>query len=200
DRVFAVRDREGKFGSGKTTRRFRRIDGLFGFSARLDGVIPVIRFPDGRTLRGDDPALNGALSAALGVEVTLAREERVSYFDAAGLHIVTSASLRWLQDQLHVDRVDVRRFRPNLLIETEGTGRIEQEWLGRQLAIGERLRLKVTMPATRCVMVTNPQDDLTVDVSILRALALYSEECFGVYAEVVEPGTIRCGDTAALLA
>jgi len=32
DRLFAVRDADGKFGSGKTTRRFRKTDGLFGFA------------------------------------------------------------------------------------------------------------------------------------------------------------------------
>src|SRR5437763_17061121 len=42
DRGFAIRDADGKFGSGKNTRRFRRIDGLFGFGASLSGNTPVI--------------------------------------------------------------------------------------------------------------------------------------------------------------
>ena len=56
DREFAVRNAEGKFGSGKNTRRFRRIDGLFGFGAQLEGGIPVIRFPDGTRMSSADPA------------------------------------------------------------------------------------------------------------------------------------------------
>ena len=44
DRLFAVRDVDGKFGSGKTTRRFRKIDGLFGFSAATTDDLPRITF------------------------------------------------------------------------------------------------------------------------------------------------------------
>jgi len=45
DRLYAVRDEAGKFGSGKTTRRFRRIDGLFRFRAvglPQQGIQPVL--------------------------------------------------------------------------------------------------------------------------------------------------------------
>ncbi|WP_223836253.1 MOSC N-terminal beta barrel domain-containing protein [Streptomyces venezuelae] len=34
DRLFAVRDADGRFGSGKNTRRFRRMDGLLHLSSR----------------------------------------------------------------------------------------------------------------------------------------------------------------------
>jgi hypothetical protein len=47
-------------------------------------------------------------------------------------------------------------------------------------------------------MVTNPQQELGQDVAILRTLAQLNEECFGVYADVVTPGTIRRGDPVAL--
>ena len=64
DRVFAVRDPEGKLGSGKNTRRFRSIDGLFGFRARGEGDVEIA-FPDGRRMKAGDPAIHEALSAAL---------------------------------------------------------------------------------------------------------------------------------------
>src|SRR5437764_13672686 len=75
DREFAIRNSEGKFGSGKNTRRFRRIDGLFEFQARLEDGIPVIRFPDGTSMSGDAAAGHDKLSRALGQPVTLARRE-----------------------------------------------------------------------------------------------------------------------------
>ena len=62
DRLFALRDREGKLGSGKNSRRFRDIEGLFGFRARGVGRVEVT-FPDGRGMRADDPAIHEALSA-----------------------------------------------------------------------------------------------------------------------------------------
>src|SRR5688500_18132075 len=39
DRLWAVRDRDGKFGSGKNTRRFRRMPGLFGLRAHTAGAV-----------------------------------------------------------------------------------------------------------------------------------------------------------------
>src|ERR1043166_1537665 len=82
DRLYAIRDAGGKFGSGKSTRRFRRIDGLFGFTAVYEDDVPVITFPDGRRMRGDDPRVHDALSVALGQPVTLAREAAISHLDA----------------------------------------------------------------------------------------------------------------------
>ena len=74
DRLYAVRDEAGKFGSGKTTRRFRLMDGLYRFRAHYDGETPVITFPDGAMFRGDDSAIDARLSDALGISVQLSRE------------------------------------------------------------------------------------------------------------------------------
>ena len=79
DRLYAVRDGDGKFGSGKNTRRFRRMDGLPGFRARYDGIIPVMTFPGGHQVRGDDPLADAHLQRALRrPDVGLAREAGVS--------------------------------------------------------------------------------------------------------------------------
>jgi len=60
DRQFAIRDAAGKFGSGKNTRRFRKIDGLLEFTTRYCGNVPEIRFPSGEVVRGDSPSIDGA--------------------------------------------------------------------------------------------------------------------------------------------
>ena len=99
DRQFAVRSADGKLGSGKNSRRFRHIEGLFTFRARLAGEWPEITFPDGRRLRADDPAIDSALTAVLGTPVTLAREEGVLHFDDSPIHLVSTASLQWLQSR-----------------------------------------------------------------------------------------------------
>ena len=130
DRQFAVRSADGKFGSGKNSRRFRHIEGLFTFRAQLAGEWPEIAFPDGRRLRADDPAIDGALSAVLGTPVTLAREGEVSHFDASPIHVVSTASLQWLQSRLPQSRVDERRFRPNITVSSDER---ELSWLGKTL-------------------------------------------------------------------
>lgn len=57
DRRWAVTDTDGKFGGSKSTRRFRKMDGLLQLTANYDRHLsPVIGFPDGRRLLGDDRA------------------------------------------------------------------------------------------------------------------------------------------------
>jgi uncharacterized protein len=195
DRQFAVRSADGKFGSGKNSRRFRHIEGLFTFRAQLAGEWPEINFPDGRRLRADDPAIDGALSAVLGTPVTLAREDEVSHFDASPIHLVGSRSLDWLRSRLPESRVDERRFRPNITLITDDS---ELSWVGRILHIGNGVRLRVTAPTRRCVMTTSAQTDLPFDPKIMRCIAQEAGEDFGVYAEVLQPGRVSRGDPVTL--
>jgi uncharacterized protein YcbX len=198
DRMFAVRDANGKFGSGKSTRRFARIDGLFSFSAAYDAGVPRITFPSGRVMLGTDPEVHGALSAALGQPVTLAREGSVSHLDAGPLHVLTTASLAWLSQTLPDARIDGRRFRPNVLVDVPGTAQIEQEWIGHTVRIGDQVTLRIRQPTERCVMVTFAQTDLPEDPRVLRTLAEKSDADFGVYADVVTPGRIALGDAVTV--
>lgn len=79
DRRWVVRNGAGKFGSGKTTRRFQHMRGLFTLRARYEGSVPVITMPDGVAYRGDDPTVHDALSRWLGFSVTLAPEADISH-------------------------------------------------------------------------------------------------------------------------
>jgi hypothetical protein len=88
DRLFAIGDANGKFGSGKSTGRFRRIDGFFGFRAVYEGDVLTVLFPDGRAMRGDSPDINAALSDMLGQPVNLARESGISHLDAGPVHLL----------------------------------------------------------------------------------------------------------------
>jgi len=93
-------------------------------------------------------------------------------------------------------RFEVRRFRPNIVVEVAGGARdfVENAWIGHTLALGHAVRLDVTGPCPRCVMTTLPQGDLPKDPGILRAAAQHNQANVGVYAAVVQGGTIRRGD------
>ena len=121
DRLWALRDPDGKLGSGKSSSRFRRMDGLLELRATYDGEVPVVRFPDGRVVRGDEGGTDDALSSYVGRPVSLAREGEVPHHDDGPIHLVTTASLRWAAG-VHGRPVDPRRLRPNLLLDTEGDG------------------------------------------------------------------------------
>jgi len=193
DRLFAVRDAEGKLGSGKNSRRFRHLEGLFACRARYDGEVAEITLPDGRRVRGDDPRIDDVLSEILQAEVKLAREADVPHFDSHPLHIVSRAALDWLRLRLPQSRIDERRFRPNIVLEVPGSGQPELSWIGRTLRAGGAV-LKVVEPTGRCRMTTAEQGDLPFDPGVLRCIAQEAGEDFGVYAEVLTPGRIARGD------
>lgn len=198
DRLFAVRDGDGKFGSGKTTHRFRKIDGLFGFNAAYDQSVPRIVFPNGRTILGKDSNVDAALSEALGQPVTLAQEEGISHLDAGPIHLLTMASLAWLRTLLPDVRIDDRRFRPNVVIDVPGEIQVERLWLGKMICIGDEVTLRVRDLTERCVMVNLSQADLLDDPRVLRSIGRDNGRDngahFGVYAEVVVPGRIKRDD------
>jgi uncharacterized protein YcbX len=196
DRLYAVRDDEGKLGSGKDTRRFRRMDGLFECRARYQEDVPVITLPDGREVRGDDPDVDEHLRRSLDRDhVVLAREEAVPHFDVAPLHLVTDAALTWLADAVPHVAVDARRFRPNLVIRTgRRPGPVEDGWIGRTAYVGDELVVEFSLRTERCVMVGNAQDDLEQSRDVLRTIADVNDLTLGVYARVVRGGTVRVGD------
>lgn len=194
DRLYAVRDSGGRLGSGKTTLRFRQVDGLFTFRAEYKGEVPEIIFPDGRRMQCDDARVHEALSAVLGMPLTLAREDSVSHLDAGPLHLITTASLAWLKAALPDASVDERRFRPNLVVDAPGEAQVERGWLGKTLCVGPAVRLRVIRTTGRCRMVTLAQGDVPADPRILARINRDADLQFGVYAEVIAPGRIACDD------
>ena len=198
DRLWSVRDPDGRFGSGKTTRRFRRMDGLLALRSTYDGETPVVAFPDGLAVRGDDAAVHDTLSRHVGRPVMLAREDGESHFDEGPLHLVTAASLRSAATA-HGRPVDALRLRPNIVVDTgEDEGCPEQGWAGRRLALGPQVVLEVVAAMPRCMMLDLPQADLPPDRGLLRTVSRAYDGELGVVADVVRSGTVSVGDVVAL--
>jgi len=122
-----------------------------------------------------------------------------TFFDLAVIHVLTTATIDRLRQLYPQGRFEVRRFRPNIVVEpTQEEGFVENDWEGRTLLIGDEVRLNVTGPCPRCVMTTLPQGDLPKDSGILRTAAQHNSVNVGMYAGVLHGGTIRRGDTAAV--
>src|SRR5690606_14937147 len=81
-----------------------------------------------------------------------------TYHDAYPLMIMTTSALRSLREALPGSVVDVRRFRPSVLVDTgDAPGHPEMGWVGRRLRIGS-VEVEVRTPCPRCVMVTREID------------------------------------------
>jgi uncharacterized protein YcbX len=129
-----------------------------------------------------------------------------SFFDLFPLSVLTTSTLDRLGDLEPQSRFDVRRFRMNVIVDTPERGFVENEWLGRTLAIGDDVRLGVSLPDPRCCMPGLPQEDLPRDPQVLKALARHNRidvagamyPCAGVYAVAEGTGTIRKDDSVRL--
>ena len=122
-----------------------------------------------------------------------------TYFDAFPFHVVTTATLEALSQKNPGAKFDVRRFRPNLLIETISriNGLAEAEWSGRTIRIGNA-RIKLEMPTVRCVMTTLPTDALPKDPSVLRTIVHDANQNVGSYSTISQAGEISVGDEVSL--
>ena len=188
--------------------------------------IPSVRitFPDGTHIFSDQDNIDYTLSKVLDQDVRLMRAslERPSYeeywpdidglaqrekvtdetmpsqtfFDLAVIHLLTTSTINRLRELYPEGRFEVRRFRPNIVMESASGERnfIENLWMGKKIMIGEDIVLRVTGSCTRCVMTTLSQGDLPKDLGILRTIARYNKVNAGVYASVQRGGTIRRGD------
>lgn len=123
-----------------------------------------------------------------------------TFFDSAVVHLLTTSTLERLSELYPQGRFEVRRFRPNIVVETANGGKqfVENAWIGHTLAIGDTIQLSITGPCPRCVMTTLPQGDLPKDAAILRTAAQNNKANVGVYASVRRAGTVRRGDAVRL--
>jgi uncharacterized protein YcbX len=97
---------------------------------------------------------------------------------------------------------DVRRSRPNLVIDTDGPPFLENDWSGQRLRIGAEAALEVTGPTVRCAMPLRAQPGLERQAELLRAtsdLNIRFLNHLGASATVHTPGRVAAGDPVALL-
>jgi uncharacterized protein YcbX len=136
DRAYALVDSsDGKVASAKNLRKWSQ---LFDFRAAfVDLPRPGAKLPP--------------------VRITLPEG---TFFDCAVVHLLTTATLDRLRELYPPGRFEVRRFRPDIVVETASGVKdfVENAWIGGTLAIGDAVRLSLTGLCPRCVITTLPQE------------------------------------------
>lgn len=118
-----------------------------------------------------------------------------TYYDCWPLMVMTTAALRAVQSAVPDSVVDIRRFRPSLVIDVPGAhGHPEFGWANRRATLGDS-EIEFLSPCPRCVMVTRQVSaDVPADRAILRHIVRDLDQNLGVYARIVRPGRIAVGD------
>lgn len=193
-----------------------------------DTVGDAFVLPDGRgTIAFDDPDAADAISSWLGRRVLIASPDpdeaaayemtfdppnddaeyftiptpTGSFVDLAHVHLVTTATLEGCRAARPDLDWDVRRFRPNLVLDVDGPTFLEDGWRERTLRLGDEVLLEILMPTVRCAMPLRAQPGLKQQPELFDAMSELNTEMpnhLGVYATVRSPGGVAVGDTVTL--
>ena len=122
-----------------------------------------------------------------------------TFVDLAPVHVLSTRSLATIGADVAGDPLDVRRFRPNVLITLDDPtdGLPESHWTGGDLTVGGAV-LEVTMPTIRCVVPSRAQPGLEVDRRITKAVANRAQRRLGSNCWVKSGGSVAIGDAVAL--
>jgi len=185
------------------------LEALFGRSVALERSE---RRQQG-TYDSEWPAIDGiTLSGEMELPTNLSGEGR-GFVDLGVLHLLTTSSMAALAAADEDLELDVRRFRPSIVVDTpDATGFPENDdWADRTLRIGrgdDAVEVVVGIPTPRCIMTTvAQQDDLPRQPGVLQAIARINRRtdelgtfaCLGAYATVARPGVVRAGDEIELV-
>jgi len=152
----------------------------------------IVRTPSGEEF----DVVDQVLAAELGHGARVIKQSR-GVFDELPLSLITTQTVAALGSMVDAN-LDVRRFRPNLVVEATGdTPFKEDEWIGSAVRVGG-VTLRMDKRDKRCVMVNVDPVTSMRDPAILRAIARERQACLGVYGSTVEPGRVAVGDPVSI--
>ena len=171
------------------------------------GVTPVyggenelavdVETPAGEVFAIDDSRLAEQLAGG-GQALSLCRSDR-ALTDGRPLSLISNQTVHQLSEETQKP-VDPRRFRANLEVDWfERKGFYEDELIGRQLKLGDRVTVVLVERDPRCEMITFDPDTAESDPALLKCVTSHHERRAGVYAAVIVEGMIKVGDNIELI-
>ena len=118
-----------------------------------------------------------------------------THHDCWPLLVMTTSALQALTEAVPESQIDVLRFRPSIVVETNsGEGHVEFSWKGKTASLGTAV-IEFLDPCPRCIMITRKvNDELPEDRAILRHVVRDLNQAVGVYARILTPGRVALGD------
>lgn len=160
-----------------------------------------IRTPNGTLFEIRGAELQNEIAERFGRGVELMKLKH-GIFDHASVSVISLATIAGIGGEAGVN-LDRRRFRANIFLETRDHETfLEDGWVGGTLVFGNREprpAVSVTVRDERCVMLNLDPDTGTQDKRVLKTVVRLNENHAGVYATVVQTGTLRVGDPVSLL-
>ena len=169
---------------------------LFAPQRRGPGDLPThVRTPDGEELAVFGQELATEVGRRHGSPVEMMHLNR-GIFDEASISLITSATVGEI-GRLVAQPMDVRRFRPNILIASgPGVPFEEDGWVGGVLSFGdtdEAVTIAITNRDERCAMVNFDPDSARTDAGVLKAIVKNRDNKAGVYGTVTRRGRLAVG-------
>jgi hypothetical protein len=118
-----------------------------------------------------------------------------THHDCWPLLVMTTSALQALTEAVPESQIDVLRFRPSIVVETNsGEGHVEFSWKGKTASLGTAV-IEFLDPCPRCIMITRKvNNELPEDRAILRHVVRDLIQAVGVYARILAPGRVSLGD------
>lgn len=162
------------------------------------GDLPsYVRTPEGQNLAVFGPELATRIGDRFGSPVEMTYLNR-GIFDEASVSLITSATVAEA-GRLAARRLDVRRFRPNILIASGPSIPFEEdEWVHGVLTFGEdgdAATIAITNRDERCAMVNFDPDSGQTDKEVLKSIVRARDNRLGVYGTVTRPGRLGVGQS-----
>jgi uncharacterized protein len=159
-----------------------------------------VRTPDGNEFELQSDELREEISTRYGSDLELMNLKH-GIFDEACISVITLGTVGSVERQSGRD-IDLRRFRPNIVIETDSGEPFEEDrWVGRTLLFGEAkigAAVRVTLRDERCVIVNFDPDTAERDSNVMKTVVRLNGNCAGVYGTVVKAGELRVGQVVTL--
>ena len=162
----------------------------------VSGNVPThVRTPEGEELAVFGQELATEVGRRHGSPVEMMHLNR-GIFDEASISVITSATVGEI-GKLVEQRLDVRRFRPNILIASQRAVPFEEDdWVGGVLRFGETdeaAAISITNYDERCSMVNFDPDSARSDAEVLKAIVRVRDNKAGVYGTVIRRGRLAMG-------